>query len=140
VSGHSASLANWAFRMSKILKGITLLLGLSNSAESGISLPMTKTANDVIGVGPVIAAWVDGGRRPAYLYEVLFESGETQQIVYKKAGPGKDRLAKQQAVLDRISRANKLRQAGDVVLAHDEASFRALRAMAIRMSGLRPAV
>lgn len=85
----------------------------------------------IIGVGPIIAGWQD--RKPVYCFDLLLETGETMTVAHEKACKGADPTAKGRAIFDRMKRAEALRAAGGVVLAHDRATFDALRQVVLRL-------
>lgn len=96
--------------------------------------PFSEVENDrPVGIGPVIAGW--DGAEPVYYVDLVYASGETRRLTWKKSSPRADRQAKLAAIRERINLANRLRPNGGVVLAHDQDSFSGLVTVLSRLSG-----
>ncbi len=81
-----------------------------------------------VGVGPVIAGRA-ADKQPCYFFEVAYRCGRVRRVVCLKTQARGDKTAKAEATLLRLSIANCLRQGGNCVLAHDQASFSGLLAL-----------
>mgnify|MGYP001322985341 CR=1 FL=1 len=84
-----------------------------------------------VGIGPVLAGWVDG--KPCYYVDLAYQDGTVERRVWEKRRNGADRPAKLAAIRHRIALANQLRPDDGVVLCHDAPSFSGLVRLVSRL-------
>jgi hypothetical protein len=80
-----------------------------------------------VGIGPVSACSIYG--RPCYAFDVVHADGRTLRRAWFKTRDGEDRRVKLCAIYARQVMVAELRDAGPLVITHDEASTLGLQAL-----------